>query len=316
MRRMLFGAAFLLAGLPSLAADLAAARAPDGPASANACADSPGAPPDAFGFAAGSDVAAPGDLGAGLEYSGAWGVRAGSSQAHGLKASLSMGLAPCVELGPSLSYGWSRAVDPSGARTTTNVVGAGFEAKYKLLNRATHGFGLTVSFEPTAAWSRARLVDPAAPPVRAGSSGLYGATAKILVDAELAKDRLYGAFNIEQSAAFQRDNGVDCAIAGGGWCKSSFLNLRAALALKVAETFYLGVDLAHQRAYDGAFLNRAPGWAWFAGPNLFWQANEKVSFNAAWAVQLSGKAPGQTAGSLNLDQFTRHAVKAKLGVSF
>ncbi|MBL8589366.1 MAG: hypothetical protein JNK46_12615, partial [Methylobacteriaceae bacterium] len=276
------------------------------------------APPDASGFAAGSGVAKHDDpFGCGLEFSGAWGARAGSSVAHGLKLSVAKSPFRCLEIGPSITLAHARASDPVAATTTTTrAIGAGVEIKYKLIGGER--FGLTAAFEPTIASSRIRLSDWATPQFLRGDGPAAGYTAKLLFDAAIAPQQLFLAVNLEQGAAFLKDNGVDCATASGsGWCRGSSLTLRAALSYAVvSEKFFVGVDAAHQRAYDGAFLNRAPGWAWFAGPNLFWQISDNVSFNAAFAAQLSGKAPGQTAGSLNLDQFTRYVAKAKLGWSF
>ncbi len=95
---------------------------------------------------------------------------------------------------------------------------------------------------------------------------------------------------------------------------------RAALSFRVASRdgggLHLGVDAGHPRAYDGALLNRRPGWAWFAGPDLLAQIDDRASVNAAFSTQLRGRAAGQTSGALDLDDFTRHIARAKLAVAF
>lgn len=322
----MFNRGFLaLASMTALAGSVAAADlgrkapAPAAPAASTACRESAGLPSDAFGFTAGTDVADLNSWGGGLEYSGSYGTRFGSLQAHGLKAQVSTSPVRCLEIGPSLTYNWGQTSERIGltsARST--AVGGGLEFKYKLFGRGENGFGLTFVTEPTLAHGRSRFSDPLTPAYTRGDGAIAGNTAKILLDVELVKDKLYGAFNIEHVASFTRDGVNGCTTAGGnGYCKGSNLNLRAALSLKVADGLFLGVDAAHQRAYTGTFLNTNPGHAWFAGPNIFWQVNEKVSLNAAWSTQLAGKANGQIAGQkLNLDDFSRHIAKVKLGVAF
>ncbi|MBK9081314.1 MAG: hypothetical protein IPL88_04160 [Rhizobiales bacterium] len=315
--RILLTLAALAASVSAYAADLPTKKPAPAAVGSIACKESDAVPPDAFGFAAGSDVAEAGSWGAGLEYGAAFGARVGRAHAHGLKASLSGGLAPCFEIGPSITVGHERASDPTTSFRATSIA-AGLEMKAKLLSRDAHGVGLTLVVEPTVAHTHARLRDTAAPLFARGSSATFAVTTKILLDAALVPNRLYGAFNLEYGADATGDNGVDCVTASGaGHCVGSSLNLRAALAYKVSDSLFLGADVAHQRVYEGAFFNRKPGYAWFAGPNLFWAPNETISVNVAWSAQLRGKAFGQAAGqSLNLDDFSRHVVKAKLGVAF
>lgn len=308
-------------GVGALAAD-APVRKPGADAFADRCADRQLASPDAFGFAAGAGVAAPGDRGLGLEYSGAYGSRGGSSQAHGVKAQASFGVLPCFEVGPSLFVGWSRSSDRTAATSMRTLgSGAGVEAKYKILEAP--GFGVTAVIEPTYAWSRTRLSDFATPSFQAGGAPVAGVTAKLLVEKTLIAKRLFATANLEQGASFSKDNGVDVVTgSGSGWSRSSSLTIRAALALKAASWgpedeggVFLGLDASHQRVHEGAFLNRRPGWAWFAGPNLLVQIDSKLSLNAAWSSQLRGRAAGQGAGGLDLADFNRHVAKLKLGVA-
>ena len=309
-----------LCALPALAADLPRAKAPAAPALASvACKESDAVPPDAFGFAAGSDVAEAGSWGAGLEYGLAFGARVGRAHSHGFKASVSGGIAPCFEIGPSLTFGHERWSDPTvPARGRTTAFGAGLEMKAKLLTREAHGVGLTLVAEPNAAWSRTRLRDYATPLFASGSGGAYAVATKLLLDAALVPGRVYGALNLEYGAEAADDDGLTCAtLSGSGHCRGSAVAVRGALAYKLNDQLFLGADVAHQRVYEGLFLNRNPGYAWFAGPNLFWAPNEKISINAAWSTQIVGKAHGQAScQKLNLDDFSRHVVKVKLGVAF
>lgn len=319
MRPALASLIALAASAPAFSADSPRKQTEAAPPLATiACKEKDAVPPDAFGFAAGSDVADLGSLGAGLEYGGAFGARVGRASAHGVKASLSYGLAPCVEIGPSMTFGYERATDPAAAtRFTAKSVAGAVEMKGKVLTRDQHGFGLTFVLEPSVAYGWSRLRDDVAAVSLKGSGPTYGAIAKMLVDFAIFPERLYGALNLEYAAEATEHDGLTCAVmSGSGYCKASSLNLRGALAYKISDALLLGADVSHQRVYEGAFLNRKPGYAWFAGPNLFWAPNETISVNFAWATQIAGKAHGQSGGKLNLDDFSRHVVKAKLGLAF
>lgn len=307
-----------LAAGPAFAADLPTTKPAAAPAPSLACLESRGVSNDAFGFASGSDVNDLGQRTAAVEYDGAFGTKFGSAWSHLGRAQVEISPARCLDMTGWMTGSWSRSKDDlSGVVGRSRTFAFGVETKYKILGRDPHGVGLTVSFEPSAAFGRLRSYDPSIPDTTRWSQRVFTGTAKLILDKELLRDRLYGAFNIENAASFARANLYDCATnSGSGYCKSSALNFRAALTLKLADNLFAGVDASHQRLYEGAFLNRRPGYAWFAGPNMLWQIREGVSLSAAWAQQLSGKAPGQAGGRLNLDQFSRTVVKTKLAVDF
>jgi hypothetical protein len=288
------------------------------PEASNSCFETRQVPNDAFGFAAGSDVNGAGDKTVGLEYGGAFGTRFGTAQSHGLKLGVEWSPLRCFDMTPWISGGWSRAHDDvTGTRDRARAFGAGMQVNYKILGRDVHGVGLTLSVEPSGSWGRARSYDPSIPATLRWSQTAYGAAARVILDKELIENRLYAAFNLENAASFLKANGVDCATnSGSAYCRSSQLNFRAALSAKAMDNLFVGVDGSHQRVYDGAFLNRRPGYAWFAGPNVYWQIADGLSLNAAWSTQLSGRAPGQHGGRLNLDQFTRDTAKVKIQSDF
>lgn len=303
---------------PASAADLPTTKSAPAPAPSLACLETRGISNDAFGFASGSDVNDLGQRTAAVEYDGAFGTKFGSAWSHLGRTQVEFSPLRCLDMTAWVTGSRSRAKnDLAGVVDRARFLGLGYETKYKLLGRETHGVGLTVSFEPSASFGRLRSFDPTIPETTRWSQRAYAGTAKIILDAELLRERLYAAFNVENAASFTRANGYDCAAnSGSAYCRSSALNLRAALTVKVADAVFIGVDGSHQRLYDGAFLNRHPGYAWFAGPNLLWQIRDGMALSAAWSQQISGRAPGQSGGRLNLDQFSRSVVKTKLAVDF
>lgn len=298
---------------------------PSAPVAASAaCKETSGLPTDIFGFTTGSDVNDLGSLSAALEYNGNYGTRFGRLSGHLLKGQVSYSPFPCFEIGPTI-----QGTSVSAGRTTFGLdqrqYGTTVEMKYKLLGRATHGVGLTITTEPGAfnRQYRSGFVDVFGNPF-SPSGAVYSNVARILIDFEIMKDRLYGAINLEHGAVW--DDPVSQSAGFGlknpGFFKSSTLNIRAALAAKLSDTFYLGVEGSHQRAYTGIFLNQSLGNAWFVGPTFLWQATDKLAITGAYNYQFAGQTRdaqnviGASSKGVDLVNFNRHLLKLKLGYSF
>jgi hypothetical protein len=289
-----------------------------------ACKETSALPTDVFGFTTGSDVNDLGALSGALQYNGNYGTRFGALQGHQLTAQLSYSPFPCVEIGPTV-----QGFAANAAFTTLGLdvrqFGGTVEMKYKLLGRATHGVGLTFTTEPGvfSRQYRSGFVDALGNPFR--PTGMLASNlARILIDAELVKNTLYGALNVEHAAVW--DDPVSQSGGFGlpapGFARFSNLNIRAALAYKFNDAFYLGVEGSHQRAYTGIFFKQELGNAWFAGPTFFWQATEKLSLTGAYNYQFAGRtrdsfnAIGASSKGVDLANFNRHLVKFKLAYSF
>jgi hypothetical protein len=195
--------------------------------------------------------------------------------------------------------------------------------KYKILGRATHGIGLTITTEPGVfnRQYRSGFFDPFGNVTRP-SGTVASNLARILIDFELMKDKLYGAVNIEHASTWDDPITPFNGFNSPGYFKTSGLNIRAALAYKVTDTFYVGVEGSHQRLYSGTFLNRDLGNAWFAGPTFYWQATEKLAVTGSYNYQLAGQTEnaftnfGISSKGVDLVNFNRHLAKLKLAYSF
>ncbi len=300
------------------------------PAPSLACKETSGLPTDIFGFTTGSDVNDLGSLSGALEYNGNYGTRFGSVTGHLLKGQLSYSPFPCLEIGPTLQG----AVLASGRSTfglDFRQYGGTVEMKYKLLGRATHGIGLTITTEPgifnrsyttlANAGGAPVFVDPLGNALRP-SGAVYTNLARILIDFELVKDKVYGAINLEHAAAWDDPVTQFNGLRTKDHLKTSNINIRAALAYKVNDSLYFGVEGSHQRAYLGTFANRDLGNAWFAGPTFFWQATEKMAITGSYNYQIAGQTEtqflpvGVRSKDVDLLNFNRHQAKLKLGYSF
>ncbi len=297
-------------------------KKPTSPPPSTACKETSGLPTDIFGFTTGSDVNDLGAISAALEYNGGFGTRFGSLSNNLLKAQLSYSPFPCVEIGPTVQG----AVVNAGANTfgfDSRQFGGTVEMKYKILGRATHGVGLTITTEPGVfnRQYRSGYIDRFGNPFR--PSGTVAANlARILIDFELLKDKLYGAVNFEHSSTWDDPVSQYDGYRSPGYFKSSGLNIRGALSYKLSETFYLGVEGSHQRAYSGTFLNKDLGNAWFAGPTFYWQATEKLAVTGSYNYQFAGQTEnaftnfGISSKNVDLVNFNRHLAKLKLAYSF
>jgi hypothetical protein len=303
---------------------------PAAPPPSAACLESSGLPTDIFGFTTGSDVNDLGSLSGALEYNGSYGTRFGRFTGHLGKAQLSYSPLPCLEIGPTIQ-GFAANAGFTTFGVGARQVGGTVEVKYKILGRSTHGFGLTLTTEPGAFSRRyTTLTNAGGFPVFVGPFGnalrpsgpVYSNLARILIDAELVKDKLYGAINLEHSATWDEPASQFNGVRVKDFAKTSGLNVRVSLAAKLTDAFYLGVEGSHQRVFAGTFLNRDLGNAWFAGPTFFWQATEKLSITGAYNYQFAGEADpvaipaGRRAKDVDLFNFNRHQAKLKLGYSF
>ncbi len=305
-------------------------KKPTPPPASTACMETSGLPTDIFGFTTGSDVNDLGALSAALEYNGGFGTRFGSLSNNLLKAQLSYSPFPCFEIGPTVQG----AVVNAGATTfgyDFRQFGGTVEMKYKILGRATHGVGLTITTEP-GVFSReytTRFNAGGSPAFsdRLGNGvrptgAVVSNLARVLIDFELMKDKLYGAVNFEHAATWDDPVSQFNGVRDKDFTKSSNLNIRGALSYKLSETFYLGVEGSHQRAYSGTFLNRDLGNAWFAGPTFFWQATEKLAITGSYNYQFAGETDtlalpiGRRTKDTDLINFNRHLAKLKLAYSF
>ena len=287
-----------------------------------ACKETAGLPTDIFGFATGSDVNDLGSLSGSIEYNGNFGTRFGWAKGHLLKGQLSYSPLPCVEIGPTIQ-GATVAAAATTLGVNSHQFGGTVEMKYKLLGRSEHGVGLTFTTEPGAfdRTYRSGFADAFGNPFRP-SGTLVSNLARVLLDFELVKDRLYGAVNLEHMATWDDAVTPFNGFTNPGYFKSSGFNIRAALAYKLNDSFYLGVEGSHQRAYLGTFLNRELGQAWFAGPTFYWQATEKVSITGSYNYQFAGQTKdafnlyGVSSKGVDLFNFNRHLAKLKVAYSF
>jgi hypothetical protein len=281
-----------------------------------------------FGFTNGSDTGKAGSKELGVEAVLASGKRAGSYRALGTKLEWGFGITDDLSMSFSALGDCHRIrnipeLDDIHGRCGINGVGA--EVRWRLLNRKTAPFGLTLHAEP----SFARFDESS------GQVGRkIGSENKIILDQELIPGTLFGAVNLLYDPERFRERLVIPAERG------SVAGIAAALAYRVSKTTFVGGEVRYLRAYDGLALNRFSGQALYAGPTLFTQLTEKAWLSAAWNIQVAGRealdrrelaagivealeagedplfaAPARRS-RLDLKNFERHQFKLKAGLEF
>lgn len=290
MFRSLVVAGAALASVSAFAADLGYKKPAPVAAVSAMCKEKKALPVDAFGFATGSDVADLGAWGAGLDNTYVTGGRGGKSYGYTGTAQVSTSFFPCLEVGPYLFYSVGGFKPYGGADTSGSIVGGGVEMKYKLLGRATHGVGMTLAVSPNFGGYNGRNYF-------GGSSTVFGNSYRMLIDAELVKDKLYGALNFEVfQTAFNDNNRVF-----GPLPNLSQFNVRGALAYAATDSVFVGAEANWQVAKQGMWLNGRFRAAAYVGPTFLWAINDKWTVNGTFQTQIAGtdkSGPGRKLGTV------------------
>lgn len=259
---------------------------------------------DIFGFTSGTDTGNPGDRAVGFETTTRFGRGIDRYLASTLKVQLSYTVAEnfAVAFSPFLTHHTVRGLPGADDVRRTHFDGFSGEVFWRVLPRTASGTAITLSAEP-----RYARVD--------GSTGAlveaYAAEFKVFVDQVIVPDQLYGALNLNWAPGTSRVTGV----AGAPWVASSGTNVSAALAFQINPALFVGAEARLLSAWGGAFFNRPLGSSLLFGPTLFWKINDNAALNFAWTPQIWGRTVG-TPSNLDLANFERHQLRAKLTISF
>lgn len=182
--------------------------------------------------------------------------------------------------------------------------GGSLELKYQFFKRtAERPFSLALQAEP----QYARVT-----PIEGQGADVYSVETRLIADARLVPDRLWGGINLIYDPQVARLKG------SGEVDRTSTLSVSGTLMAKVASDLYLGPEARYMRAYEGAFLNRFEGHAVFVGPVLHYQVMEKGFLTLAYSTQVFGhdRDPDFADRAFNLNQFSRHNLRVRFGVEF
>ncbi len=277
-------------------------RAPRNPTLATAH-DHPLESESLFGFTLGSDIDHEGAIGIAVETVIGTGRRDGRYTAANTKLELSWAAAKNLSVSGSLLGGyWNIANNP--ALPDTNAMrfrGLGGEVRWRWLDRSERGVGLTLHLEPSIA-----IADEVT-----GEAGFgFASENKLIMDAELVKDRLWGAVNLVWDMERFRP-WAQGAVAEEG----SVGGFTGALTARVADSVFVGGEIRYLTAFDGLTFGKQVGRAVYVGPTAYWRISEDAWLSLAWNIQVAGHENNEPR-RLDLTNFSRNVFRIKLGWEF
>src|SRR4051794_25477845 len=254
-----------------------------------------------FGFTEGSGIGLEGEKEFSLDTIGRFGKRDGRYAATETKWEFEYTPNQYVqlEMGPLTASHHVGGVTDLDDRNQLRLSGFFGEFRYLLIDRPTSPIAATISFEPNY-----RHIDE--------TSGEHVRNfefeTKLQMDAELVKNRLYGAVNLIYEPEVSR-------VVDGSWVRETILGLTTALALRPMPALVIGAELDYYRHYDTLGLSQFTGDALFLGPTLYYKFARKWFLTAAWNAQIAGKEI-DTGNHLNLEEFSRQRAKFKIALEF
>lgn len=255
-----------------------------------------------FGFVTGTDVGEGGEKEIESESTGRLGKRSGAYAAR--SHVLGMEYTPVdnlrFELGASESYHDISGVPELDDLRRGAFAGLSLDMRYRLLDRARAGLGLTLLAEPH--W--ARVDETSGQPVTR-----HGAALAILMDRELVPGRLVAAFNL-----LYEPEAVRSEVTGERWREATF-GLGAAIMQQVGPGLFVGLEARYLRQHESLGFDAFAGHAFFLGPNVFFTPSEHWRITATWSMQVAGRAAEDPA-ALDLTNFERHQVRLSIGYRF
>ena len=263
-------------------------------------------PDDAiFGFTSPTGLGKAGDTGIALETTTRAGKGSGRFTSSVAKLEFSRTLTDDVWIAGSAFGLAHRIARVDGIDVDRRVVafeGMSGELAVRVLRR-TEAFPVAVTLSIEPGWSRHDGT------TAAHAEG-FASEQKIFVDMPLIADRLFVAANASWLAGVQRSSDP-----GSPWQRGSGATLSAAITLSLGSVF-VGAEIRSLSAFNGTFLNQQVGRALYAGPNMLWKVNETVSANLAVTPQVNGHARGRPDRTVDLDNFERSQVRARVAFSF
>lgn len=260
---------------------------------------------DIFGFTSPTDVGDKGDLGFANELSGFQGKRDGSFLWLSNKLELGYTFADNWWVAGSVLVGNYRIhnVAQLADRDATTIDAAGFEIKHRIIGRShSNPFAVTLGLE-----SYRTFTDIAGETGRRADG--YIAVVKIYTDAVIIADKVFWAANALWLPARQQspdDRSV--------WLKGSGSSLSSALTFQPASNVYVGAEIRHLGSFNGMFVSKRGGYAYYLGPTLLWKIADNVALNATWQPQIAGRSIDHPALRYDLDHFERTQFRFKLAV--
>jgi hypothetical protein len=255
-----------------------------------------------FGFMIGSDVGNAGEREFQSQTTGRFGKGGGTYRALAHEAEIEIVPVPNfrIEVGGSASLHDITGVPDIDDRRQLNFQGLSLDLRYRLLNRESAPFGMTVAAE-----LHGDRIDETT-----GAKGrMYGTDFTLAFDRELVPNFVIGALNLTYQPQWARFE-----VAGLSE-QNSTIGAAFAGMVRLRPNVLLGGELRYLRQYEGIGLGELSGQALFIGPTAYFQLSETSRLTLSWSMQAWGR-PAGSPGNLDLVNFERHQARMVFGVNF
>ena len=254
-----------------------------------------------FGFMIGSDVGNPGEREFQTQTTGRFG-KGGTYRALGQEVEIEIVPLPNfrIEVGANATLHDITGVPDLDDRRQFNFQGLSLDLRYRLLDRASAPFGMTIAAE-----THGDRIDE----VSGAKGRMYGTDFTLAFDRELIPNFMIGAVNLIYQPEWTRFE------VSGLSEKSSTIGAAFAGMVRVSPNVLLGGEMRYFRQYEGIGLGEFSGQALFVGPTAYFQLSEQSRLTLSWSMQAWGRPAGSGA-NLDLVNFERHQARLVFGINF
>ncbi|MFT4115182.1 hypothetical protein [Bradyrhizobium sp.] len=255
-----------------------------------------------FGFLIGSDVGNPGEREFQSQTTGRFGKGGGSYRAVGQEVEIEVVPLPNfrIEVGGTAMLHDVTGVPGIDDRRQVNFQGASLDLRYRLLDRETAPFGMTIAAE-----THGDRIDE----ISGAKGRMYGTDFTLAFDRELVPNFAVGALNLIYQPEWSRFEVTGLSE------KSSTIGAAFAGMVRVRPNVLLGGELRYFRQYEGIGLGEFSGQALYVGPTAYVQISERSRLTLSWSMQAWGRPAGSVA-NLDLVNFERHQARLVFGINF
>jgi hypothetical protein len=138
------------------------------------------------------------------------------------------------------------------------------------------------------------------------------------VDKELVPNKVFvaGTLLYEPEAVRVKEVDPDTGAILRNWEHESTFGISGAITGAIASYVFLGAEVRHLRKYEGLALDRHEGHATFVGPTLSVRLSQKALLQAAYSVQVAGRAVDDPDHRLDLTNFEKHNARLRFVYEF
>jgi hypothetical protein len=255
-----------------------------------------------FAFMIGTDVGNLGEREFQSETTGRFGKTSGRYRAFGQEVELEF--VPVtnfrIEVGSTLALHHISGVPDFDDRSQLNLQGVSLDLRYRLLDRETAPFGLTVAAE-----SHGDRIDE----TTGAKTRSYGAEFRLAFDREIVPNFAIGALNLIYQPEWTRFDTIGLSET------SSTIGAAVGALVRIRPNILLGGELRYFRQYEGGGLGELARQALFVGPTAYFQLSNSSRLTASWSVQAWGRPAGSGA-NLDLVNFERQQARLVFGFNF